>query len=206
MRSLVLGLLTGVLAPLAIGQTSIRQIDFKNFSYPLKDHLLGHGELKWLAGEGQAGPRLRMIHLSNGEDLTKESSLLVDGKEYAQYSGFEFQSVSYGDLVGDGKEDAIVVLRYLTGGTQTTNYVYFYALENGKPRLLAYCHTGDRAYSGLYGVYSDHESLVVELFDPNRQEGDCCSSGIVRMRYRWNGSRFVQVGSIQHLPLKQQHD
>jgi hypothetical protein len=63
----------------------------------------------------------------------------MDGKEYNQYAGFTLESVSYADLTGDGKDEAIVVLKYATGGTQTTNYVYVYTLEQG-PKLLAYCH------------------------------------------------------------------
>ena len=147
MRSLVVGLVACALSPLAVGQTSIRKVDFKNFSYPLRDHLLGHAELKWLSVAGNAGPHLGMVRLRNGTDL----------------AGFELEKVSYADLIRNGKEGAIVVLRYDTGGTQTTNYVYFYSLENGKPKLLAYCHTGDRAYSGLYGVYGNHGALVIEL-------------------------------------------
>jgi hypothetical protein len=32
--------------------------------------------------------------------------------------------------------------------------------------------------------------LVVELLDSEKQTGDCCSSGFIRNRYRWNKGRF----------------
>jgi hypothetical protein len=134
--------------------------------------------------------------LVNGKDLTKDSSLAVDGKEYDQYSGFTFQSVQYADVTSGGKEDAIVVLTYHTGGTQTTNYVYIYSLESGKPKLLDFCFTGDRAYSGLYDVRAENGILIFDLLDPRRESGDCCSSGFVETRYRWNGIRFVRVGPV----------
>ena len=65
--------------------------------------------------------------LANGSQLTKISSAMVDGKKHGEYEGFMFQFVSYGDFMGDGNEEAIIVLIYLTGGTQTTHYVYIYA-------------------------------------------------------------------------------
>jgi len=179
----------------------IRQVDFKDFSYPLKDHLLGHSELKWLSAHQGGSPTLRTIQLKGGKDLQKVSSFEMDGREYDQYEGFTLQGVKFVDVTGGGTEDAVVVLLYQTGGTQTTNYVYIYELDSGKPKLLAYCHTGDRAYSGLYKVYGEHGVLVFELLDPARQSGDCCSSGVVRTRYRWLGGRFQALGTPQHILL-----
>ena len=127
----------------------------------------------------------------------------MGGKEYAQYSGFKFQSVSYADVIGDGKEEAVVVLRYYTGGTQTTNYIYIYSVEAGKLKLLDYCFTGDRAYSGLYGVYGENGKLVVDLFDPSQSSGDCCSSGFVETKYRWDGRRFIRFGPVSHGVVKE---
>ncbi|MGH9563724.1 MAG: hypothetical protein ACRD3S_19900, partial [Terracidiphilus sp.] len=75
-----------------------------------------------------------------------------------------------------------------------TNYIYIYALDAGKPTLLAYCHTGGRADSGLYAAYGQHGMLVIELLDSAKQMGDCCSSGYIRTRYRWSNRSFQQVG------------
>jgi len=88
-----------------------------------------------------------------------------------------------------------VVLRYDTGGTQYSHYVYLYSLKAGKPKLPAYFHTGDRAASGLYRVYGKNGNLVVELFDPNKRSGDCCSTGFVRTSYRWHEREFDAVGA-----------
>jgi hypothetical protein len=62
------------------------------------------------------------------------------------------------------------------------------------PKLLAYFHAGDRAYLGLYRVYAQNKELDVELYDPNKRTGDCCSSGFIRTRYRWNAGKFEPVG------------
>jgi len=168
----------------------IRQVDFKNFTYPLSGPLLGHNALKWLGDPKDGYSKLKPIHLVNGEELIKDSSY----GDYVVLSGFMLQSVQYVDVTGGGKEEAIVVLLYLTGGTQNTHYVYIYSLDSGKPKLLAYCHTGDRAISGLYKVYGEHGTLVFELLDYRKNHGDCCSSQFIRSRYRWDGSRFVRFG------------
>ena len=187
MRALLLGVLVCISTGFASAQRSIRQVDFKNFTYPLAGPLLGHDDLKWLGYPKDGYSKRAPIHLVNGADST----------------GFSLQSVVYADVTGDGTEDAIVALLYETGGTQTTNYVYIFKFDSGKPRLLAYCHTGDRAYSGLYGVYGEHGMLVFELLDPQERQGDCCSSRIVRTRYQWRNGGFVRAGVPEYGPVKQ---
>lgn len=186
MRVFALGLVVLISSGISMAQKNIRQIDFKNFRYPLSGPLLGHNRLQWLEVPNPEHPTARFIQLVNGADLTKSSSFVMNGHGYTQLEGFRFESVQFSDLTGDGKEEAIVVLHYNTGGTQSTDYVYIYSLENGKPKLLAYCYTGDRVYSGLYRVYGDRGALVFELFDPRKSSGDCCSSGFVRTHYRWD--------------------
>ncbi|MGO4212421.1 hypothetical protein AB4Y89_21045 [Terriglobus sp. 2YAB30_2] len=169
-------------------------MDFKSFTYPVSGHLLGHNSLQWLDGS-TTNPSRKPILLVDGKDLRKTSSFVMDGKEYAQYQGFTFEFVRYADLTGDGNEEAIVDLRYYSGGTQTTDYVYVYTLDQHQPKLLAYCHTGSRSDSGLYGVYGQKGLLVFELFDPSRSEGDCCSSGVLITRYKWQSGVFKRIGS-----------
>ena len=155
-------------------QTDLRKVDFKNFTYPLTGPLLGHDRLMWLSMDAEEHIRLR-----NGSD----------GR------GFTLDSVIYGDVTGGHRDDAIVVLHYDTGGTQQTDYIYIVRTTESRPRVLAYCYTGDRAYSGLYGVSADRGTLVVDLFDPDKREGDCCSSGIIRPRYQWRNGRFEPAGA-----------
>src|ERR1700744_2357752 len=102
-------------------QQNIGQVHFKNFTYSPSGHLLGHSSLEWLATPAHPATNRRPIPLVDGPQLTKTSSVILDGKEYGQYEGFTFESVSYGDITGDGKTEAIIVLMYHSGGTQTTN-------------------------------------------------------------------------------------
>ena len=114
-----------------------------------------------------------------------------------RFEGLTFESVQFANVTGDGGENAIVVLRFDTGGTQYSYYVYVYSSRAGHPKLLAYFHAGDRAYSGLYQVYGQNKQLVVELFDPQKKRGDCCSSGFVRTRYRWHRGKFEVTGPTE---------
>jgi hypothetical protein len=192
MRLLALGLLLCVSAGTVPAQSSIRQIDFRNFTYPLRGPLLGHSAMSWLGDLKNGYSNRPPIRLIGGADLSSE-----DG------SGFTFDSVQYADLTGDEKQDAIVTLTYHTGGTQTTNYIYIYSLDKSdNPKLLDYCFTGDRAYSGLYKVHSENGELIFDLLDADQRSGDCCSSGFVETRYRWDGRRFVRIGPVTRGAVK----
>jgi len=185
-------------------QENIRKVDFKNFTYPLSGRLLGHDRLEWLDVGKHAKAKKPPIHLVRGSDLTKTSGSEIDGEQYAEYEGFTLESVKFADLTGDGQDEAIVVLRYHTGGTQTTDYVYVYTLDEHKPRLLAYCHTGTRAYSGLYDVYGKDGSLIFELLDPKRASGDCCSSRVAVWHFKWQNDRFEVFGPVARRNLPAQ--
>lgn len=202
MRPLVLGVMIFICGS-AFAQKNIRLVDFKNFTYPLSGPLLGHGELKWLGNSKDRYSKRKPIHLVNGDELEKVSSFMMDGKEYPQFAGFTLQSVEFADVTGDGNEEAIVVLLYQSGGTQNTHYVYIYSFVNGKPQLLAYCHAGSRGFSGLYKVYGERGKLVVELLDPKKMEGECCSDGFVRTRYKWREGRFEAFGARETGTLKE---
>jgi hypothetical protein len=124
------------------------------------------------------------------------------GKDRPKSPGFTLGSVQYDDVTGDGKEDAIVVIHFDTGGTQQSDYIYVYEFQNGRAKLIAYCYTGDRAYSGLYGVYGKGGLLVVELNDPSKMQGDCCSARFIRTKYAWRGGKFVPVGRREYGPIR----
>jgi hypothetical protein len=207
MSRLVLMLALMLCCSALAAQQNIRQVDFKNFTYPLSGHLLGHSSLEWLDTPAYPATNRKTIHLVDGSQLTKISSVMVDAKEYGQYEGFTFESVSYGDITGDGKVEAIIVLMCHSGGTQTTNYVYAYGLGEHGPKLLAYCHTGNRSDSGLYGAYARNGLLVFELLDPARAHGECCSSGVLISSYKWQNGVFKLVGPVERrtMPPPQEH-
>lgn len=174
MKALISGLVFFAILGAAGKPRNIREVDFKNFTYPIPmtGSNSGHDRLVW-----QSTYTVRHVKL-------------VSGKSNA---GFSFQSEQFGDVLGNGRDEAIVVLRFHSG-TLDTNYVYIYSFDAQLPKLLAYFHTGHRAIFGLYRVYGENGRLVVDLFDPDRRSGDCCSAGYVRTRYRWQAGKFRPFG------------
>jgi hypothetical protein len=186
MRSLIIGVMMLASAVFVQPQKTIRQVDFKNFNYPLSSHLLSHARLEWL-DTSPGSIRERAIRFVNGKDV----------------SGFTLQSVTYADVTGDGKEDAVVVVRYDSGNTQNTHYVYIYSMADGHAKLQAFCHTGGGTNLGLHKAYGERGELVIELLDRQNLPGSCCTSGFVRMRYKWRDGGFQISGAPEHGTFKQ---
>ena len=116
--------------------------------------------------------------------------------------------ISYGDVTGDGIEEAILALAVPTSGSAIPAYVYIYTMEKGPPELLWDFETGDRADGGLRQAYADQGQLVIELYGKDRviggqlyrgDEGLCCPSSFTRARYSWTGKNFELV-SQETLP------
>jgi hypothetical protein len=111
-------------------------------------------------------------------------------------------SVTYGDVDGDGTEDAAVDLLYGTGGTANWHYLYVYSVDHGTPELKARLQSGSRADGGLVKTAIQTGRLVLDFADTNRRQADCCSEGYVRVTYRWQGDRFVETGGREYGDLK----
>ena len=167
--------------PSSVGQakpeTSIRKIDFNNFTYPWTKDLLSPGKA--------ARKTFRL----------KEGELAPTRDEVGVY----MIGVYYADVTGDNAEDAVVVLYLRSGGSAMPNVVYVYGFQDSKLRLLWAFSTGDRAEKGLRNVYAENGILKVELYSPEDNHGDCCPLYYTRTSYQWTGKRFDQKG-VESLP------
>src|SRR5687768_15295423 len=111
-------LAAGSLAPTASAQASadIRRVDFRNFAYK--------------AGIGG------------------EAASVVDGTFHRDDEDdrlyFEVVDVDYGDLTGDGREEAVVTTLENTGGTGQFTDGLIFTMRDGKPNLLGAVGVGDR--------------------------------------------------------------
>jgi hypothetical protein len=180
----------------------IRSVDFENFTFPAKP-IYPTGE--------------KYFTLRNG----KYAGRLQDGA-IEPYPVSLVESV-YGDVTGDGNEEAMLVLTENIRGTAIPYYVYVYAMERNKPKLIWSFETGDRAQGGLRQVFAENGELVVELYGKDKFvggdlfaeddsiRGACCPSVFTRSRYEWRDNRFRRkrqlevlqnpVGSAPFLPL-----
>lgn len=177
--------------------SSIRQIDFKNFTYDWDDSI-GNvpDEWRWMNSPPQS-----KVRVSNGMHHFYEQ---VDDETRERAPMLRVYDVVYGDLVGDASEEAIVLMNYSTGGTANWDYVYVYRIKDGRRSLMARMETGSRGSGGLIKASVLRGLLVLDFTDKERSVGECCSEGYIRAQYRWNGQRFIEVGMRQHGKLELQ--
>jgi hypothetical protein len=172
--------------------STIREIDFKNFSYSWPKSVGGVPPTwKWRDAVPTAS-----IRLANGSVEFGES------RQFSPAPYAELMSVTYGDLSGDGREEAAVDLLYKTGGTAHWHYLFIYALADGSPKLLAILRSGSRADGGLVKVEIHDHLLVLDFADKNKRTADCCSKGWVRVSYRLQADRFVETGTRSYGAFK----
>jgi hypothetical protein len=185
--SLFLFVLTCAMGVSQSPSADLRAVDFKNFSYPWLAPTNWPDHLQWMS------LRLKQhIELLNGKWDERDDS---ERSHRTQLSGLTLEGVQFAQLSDGRSEDAIVVLRYDSGGTQYHYWVYIYGDPKGTPKLLGVFHAGDRAQNGLYEVFVKDRLLNVRLFDPKLREGDCCSTGYLSYRFRWNGEGFEAIGN-----------
>lgn len=87
-----------------------------------------------------------------------------EGKAGTDLEGtyFEVQQVLYGDLNGDGRDEAVVRTLCNTGGTGQFDEGFVYGMKDGKPALLGRIPGGDRASGGVRCVRFEDGALKVE--------------------------------------------
>ena len=167
--------------------SDIRGIDFKNFSFPWdkKVAFADRSTWHWIAWRPQT-----VVHVENGIRFFRET-----GQSDPHFGPrISVDTVVYGDLDGDGSEEAAVHLNYGTGGTQNWDYLYVYKLIDGRAKLIGLLVSGERGDGGLVRSAIQNGSLVLDFADPDRRVGDCCSEGYIRARYRWRDGAFVEEG------------
>ena len=169
----------------ALSNQSIRSVDFADFTFPQLGELRNSGKTFTLRS-GELKP-------------TRDKNSIVEEM------GVTLQSIAYGDVTGDGGEEAMVVLSMVTGGSAIPHATYIYASEDGKPKLLWAFSTGDRAEGGLRRVFAEKGELVIEQYSPVNSKGDCCPTLFTRARYKWKDKHFEQGGKEEVLPNSEGH-
>lgn len=172
-----LTLLTGLIILCCVsifGQRSVREVDFKNFTF-----------VPYCTGETPEN-----VTVKNGEFSEEKPE---DG--YVDRFYFKVYDASFGDLNGDGREEAVILSVCNTGGTGNFTEGFIFGIGGGKPRLLARIPGGDRAYGGLRTARVEKGLLVVESNDVGELGGACCPEVIVTSHYRLSGDKIAIVGT-----------
>jgi hypothetical protein len=119
----------------AATNTSIRSVDFLNFTYDL--------------GEGE------VVTITEGDYFRDEP----DDKLFLEVVG-----VDYGDFDTNKVEEAAVWLRFNSGGTGQFTFTQVFKMAAGKPVKAAESVIGDRADGGLHDVLTDAGQLVEDRY------------------------------------------
>ncbi|HZH32137.1 MAG TPA: hypothetical protein VEY11_15335 [Pyrinomonadaceae bacterium] len=173
--------------------SSIRSVDFANFTFPAKP-IYSDGKKSFRLKDGTYQGRPGIVGAPAPFGLPYPVSLVGTG---------------YGELTHDDKEEAMVVLAESVAGTAIPFYVYIYSMRGDRPEFLWAFAAGDRGDGGLRKVYAENGELVVELYGKNTGIGDigdkeeagaCCPKSFTRTRYRRRGGRFRQKGCREVLP------
>ncbi len=174
------------LSALGIAQSSARSTDFRNLAYPWSKSFdrgwASVSDWRWLN--------------------ERETDLLALRNGRHDFGGglggyLQVSSVTFGDLDGDGDDEAAVDLIRGTGGTANWHYLYIFSTRSRAPRVLGILRSGSRAFGGLTAVAIVKGVLVLEFNDPKLSTADCCSDGFIRAQYRFDGTRFIEAAPRQ---------
>jgi hypothetical protein len=148
---------------------SVRDVDFLNRAY----------------GETLCAEEGTTITVTNGVfERTDE-----DDRAY-----FKVLEVVYGDLTGDGADEAVVLTICNTGGTGQFSDGLVYTVRSGALVLLTTLGVGDRADGGIHNVAVENGVLRVERYGTGEGGGACCPQVIDSQAFQWNGKKFVPKG------------
>ncbi len=172
MLSATLGVLAGASVPVeAAPVQSINDVDFRNYTYELDGDVV----------------KVR--------DGISETGELAAGT----YQLFGVNDVDFGDLNGDGVDEAVVTLQLNTGGTGRFSWGRIYELKRGKVVWSNELQVGDRADGGVYDIAISKGVIIDDRFAGS--EGACCPQFVDRYNVRFVGSSLKVVGPLTRRPV-----
>jgi len=89
----------------------------------------------------------------------------------------------YGDVDGDGYEEAVLIMTWNGGGSGHFSVGVVYGYVDGELVVRARVPGGDRADGGLRDIGVIGGAIVVER--NQSQQGACCPDGLVKERWVW---------------------
>jgi hypothetical protein len=126
------------------------------------------------------------------------SPTFVKGKATQKFDDFDTVDVAvthvvYGDLDGDGLDEAVVVTECYSGQSADFEDEHVFTMDGDHPRLLGRIDGED---GGIDSVTIKAGALIVDRPDgPHKDERFHYRHGRVqRTVYRWDGSRMMPIG------------
>jgi hypothetical protein len=151
---------------------TIHAIDFRNFTYVLPSDV-----------EGEPPARVRVVDGVHHEPERDGFAGEVDVRQ-----------VTYGDVDGDGRDDAIVILVDFVGAPSQhrDDEALVFALRDGAPAVIARVPGGDREDGGLVEVTAEPGGVRVEREVHDDRCAPCDSPPTAVEHWRWDGGALVR--------------
>jgi hypothetical protein len=134
--------------------------------------------------EYDTGEGTRRIRLKDG--------VFQSDKPRHDYLYAEFEKAAFGDLNGDGAEDAAVIFWWSGGGTGEFVILAAITNRNGKPRHIDAEIIGDRVRVTSIAIKSG--TIVLHLLDHAPGEGLARASLPKALKYRLTGKKLKKIG------------
>ncbi|MEZ0370817.1 MAG: hypothetical protein ACAI44_17125 [Candidatus Sericytochromatia bacterium] len=117
---------------------------------------------------------------------------LVKGQLKFAEGFIELEKIAWGDLNGDGYEDAAVQLAESGGGSGNFRGLQIVLNQRGKPVLAAPNQSlGDRIIVKRFVV--QHGVIVLDMIVQDENDGACCPTMPITVRYKLVGQKLVEV-------------
>jgi hypothetical protein len=166
---------------------AIRRVDFLNFDYPSDcwEHFDGFG---------------KVIHVSNGQWTKEDIGGFAVGKRASEWM------VSYGDLKGDGQDEAVVVTSCQGLANFDYEEIFVFEMSAGSPRLLARLSPldwgkGEEGNGGMFQISEVHvnsHQLRVSFYAGGSHASP---AWIDTATFQWVGNRLVRT-RLDRRPFK----
>jgi hypothetical protein len=177
---LIVASLLPVISSTTLAQTNsldIKKVDFKNFNY---NPTCFEETIRARKGE---------FRRNNGPK--KSNSYFSVGK------------IVYGDLTGDGRDEA-VISTYCEQTLRKITEAFIYTMQNRKPVLLARIDPGSGTLGGIHKIEIKDGLLKVErYYSENRF---CCPEYIVTETYQIKDGTAELVGEIEKREYKKEEE
>ena len=138
----------------ASSRPSIRAVDFADFTYVVPQQ----GRIAVVHGQGEIAYDADGDPVAASDPRARPAADLTHGL-------FRVAPPVYGDVDGDGADDAAVVTELRTGGTGAFTAIAVFHLMHGAPAVLGWISGGDRGDGGIARVSISGGALHVDRLE-----------------------------------------
>ncbi len=195
--------------------TNAKAAEDDSFAIIVDPNVIEVGQNLWIpvAGEGETsmasplapGNQLTEDQLKNAaysgiyEEPVTLTNGLYEGEPFVEGGAarpsvqFIDSSTVYGDLNGDGVDDAASLLVENSGGSGVFTYVGVQLNEGGQPVDAGTVWVGDRTQIKSMGI--ENGQIVMEVVTQGPDDPQCCPTQKVRKTYAVQNGQVTEVGS-----------